>query len=168
METIQYYRHIETREELFDSKELPTYIPLFHTYKLYERMIPNRIAPAIEQHLIKEHAGFRSGNACTSQLLNFTQHIEDGYEEGMITGTTCVDLSASYDTVNDRLLIKNYTTPRLTTNYVELSRTCCQIEDSMWSCTVSEADGEYKRTFYHRGVFSPPSYSTYTLTISQS
>ena len=28
METIQDYRHIETRQGLFDSKELPTYIPL--------------------------------------------------------------------------------------------------------------------------------------------
>ena len=32
---------------------------LCHTYKLYERMILNRIAPTIEQHLIKEQAGFR-------------------------------------------------------------------------------------------------------------
>ena len=32
---------------------------LCHTYKLYERMILNRISPAIEQHLIKEQAGFR-------------------------------------------------------------------------------------------------------------
>ena len=66
-------------------------------------MILNRIAPAIEQHLIKEQAGFRSGKSCTSQLLNLTQHIEDGYEEGMITGTAFVDLSAAYDTVNHRL-----------------------------------------------------------------
>ena len=69
-------------------------------------MILNRIAPAIEQHLIKEQAGFRSGKSCTSQLLNLTQHIEDGYEEGMITGTAFVDLSAAYDTVNHRLLIQ--------------------------------------------------------------
>ena len=110
METIQDYRHIESREGLFDSKELPTYIPLCHTYKLYERMILNRIAPAIEQHLIKEHAGFRSGKSCTSQLLNLTQHIEDGYEEGMITGTAIVDLSAAHDTVNHRLLIQKLTT----------------------------------------------------------
>ena len=81
-------------------------IPLLcHTYKLYERMIVNRIAPAIEQHLIKEHAGFRSWKSCTSQLLNLTQYIEDGYEEGMITGTAFVDLSAAYNTVNHRLLI---------------------------------------------------------------
>ena len=79
---------------------------LCHTYKLYERMILNRIAPTIEQHPIKEQAGFRSGKSCTSQLLNLTQHIEDGYEEGMITGTAFVDLSAAYDTVNHRLLIQ--------------------------------------------------------------
>ena len=97
METIQEYCHIKTREGLFDSKELP--ISLFcHTYKLYERMILNRIAPTIEQHLIKEQASFRSGKSCTSQLLKLTQHIEDGYEEGMITGTSFVDLSAAYDT----------------------------------------------------------------------
>ena len=58
---------------------------LCHTYKLYERMILNRIAHAIEQHLIKEQTGFISAKSCTSQLLNLTQHMDDGYEEGMIT-----------------------------------------------------------------------------------
>ena len=41
-----------------------SYIPislLCHTYKLYKRMILNRIAPTIEQHLIKEQTGFRLG-----------------------------------------------------------------------------------------------------------
>ena len=38
--------------------------------------------------------------SCTSQ------HIEDGYQEGKITGTAFVDLSAAYDTVNHRLLIQ--------------------------------------------------------------
>ena len=79
---------------------------LCHTYKLYERLILNRIAPAIEQHLIKEQAGLRSGKSCTSRLLNLTQHIDDGYEEGMITGTAFDDLSAAYDTVNNILLIQ--------------------------------------------------------------
>ena len=31
---------------------------------------------------------------------------------------------------------------------------------------MSEADGEYKRTVYLRGVFSPPLYSTYIRTIN--
>ena len=78
METVQYYHHIETREGLFDSKELPTYIQAY----------------------------FKSGKSCTSQLLNLTQHIENGYEEGMITVTVFVDISAAYDTVNHRLLIQ--------------------------------------------------------------
>ena len=79
---------------------------LCHTYKLFERMILNRIAPTIEQHLIKEQAGFRPGKSCTIQLLNLTQHIEDENQESMITGTAFVDLSAAYNTVNHRLLIQ--------------------------------------------------------------
>ena len=34
---------------------------LCHTYKLHERLILNRISPTIEEHLIKEQAGFRPG-----------------------------------------------------------------------------------------------------------
>ena len=44
--------------------------------------------------------------ACTSQLLNLTQHIEDGYQRGMITGAAFVDLSAAYNTMNHRILIQ--------------------------------------------------------------
>ena len=36
---------------------------LCHTYKLYERMIINRIAPVVEQRLIKEQVGFRTGKS---------------------------------------------------------------------------------------------------------
>ena len=83
------------------SKELQTNIPLV-SYELYEIMILNRIAPTIEQHLIKEQVGFRPGKSCTSQLLNLTQHIEDGYRESIITGTAFVD------TVNFILLIQKH------------------------------------------------------------
>ena len=79
---------------------------LCHTYKLYERLILNRVSPLLEQDLIKEQAGFRSGKSCTSQLLNLTQHIEDGYQRGMITDVAFVDMSAAYDTVNHRILIQ--------------------------------------------------------------
>ena len=79
---------------------------LCHTYKLYERMILNIIAPVVEQRLMKEQAGFRTGKSCTSQLLNLTQHIEDGYQRGMITGATFVDLSTACDTVNYSIIIQ--------------------------------------------------------------
>ena len=78
-----------------------------HTYnKLYERLILNRVSPLLEQHLIKQQADFRPGQSCTSQLHNLTQHIEDGYQRGMVTGAAFVDLSAAYDTVNHRILIQ--------------------------------------------------------------
>ena len=101
---------------------------LCHTYKLYERIILNRISPTIEQHLIKEQAGCRPGKSCTSQLLNLTQYIEDGYQENMITGTAFVDLSAAYDTVNHRLLIQK------AFNITQYS--------TLWSRTTNEADGD--------------------------
>ena len=41
---------------------------LCHTYKLYERLILNRIAPTIEKHLIKEQAGFRAGKQGWGQV----------------------------------------------------------------------------------------------------
>ena len=58
---------------------------LCHMYKLYERLIQNKIAPSVDRHLIKEQAGFRPGQSCCGQLLNLTQHIEDVYQRGMIT-----------------------------------------------------------------------------------
>ena len=54
----------------------------------------------------QEQAGFRPGTSCTSQLLNLTQLIEDGYQRGMITGAAFVDRSAAYDTVKHRNLIQ--------------------------------------------------------------
>ena len=106
METIEDYRHIELREKLCDSKSYRHICLLCHIYRLYEGIILNIVTPLLGQHLIKEQAGFRPGKSCTSQLFNLTQHIEDGYQSGMITGAAFVDLSAAYDTVNHRILIQ--------------------------------------------------------------
>ena len=81
---------------------------LCHTYKLYERLFLNRIAPIIKEHLIKEPADCRPRKSCTSQLLNLTQYIEVGYQVGMIRGIAFVDLSAEYDTVNHIHLIQKF------------------------------------------------------------
>ena len=78
---------------------------LCHTYKLFERMILNRLNPLIETMIIDQQAGFRPGKSTTGQLLNLTQHIEDGYERRVVTGTVFVDLSAAYDTISHKLLL---------------------------------------------------------------
>lgn len=79
---------------------------LCHTYKLFERILLNRLGPAIDEKLIKEQAGFRPGKSCTGQILNLTQHIEDGFERKQITGVAFIDLSAAYDKVNHGLLLE--------------------------------------------------------------
>ena len=56
--------------------------------------------------MTKDQAGFRPGRSCAGQLLNLTHHIEDGYERKMLTGAAFVDLSAAYDTVQHRLMIR--------------------------------------------------------------
>ena len=60
-------------------------------YKLYERMVMARISPSVEEQLTPDQAGFRPGRSTCDQLLNLTQHIEDGYEDKLITGAVFVD-----------------------------------------------------------------------------
>ena len=82
---------------------------LCHLYKLYESLILDRLSPIIEHVFMSEQAGFHPGNSCTAQVLDLTQHIEDDFETGKITGIVLVDLSDAYDTVNHwRLLEKVY------------------------------------------------------------
>ena len=68
-------------------------------------MILNRLNPLIQIMIIDQQAGFRPGKSTTGQLLNLTQHIEDGYERGVVTGTVFVDLSAAYDTISHKLVL---------------------------------------------------------------
>ena len=92
---------------------------LSHTYKLFERLLLNRIGPVVDKLLIPEQAGFCPGKSTTSQVLNLTQHIEDGFEVGMVTGIVFVDLSAAYDTVNHRCLLHKI---------LELTKDICLME----------------------------------------
>lgn len=72
-------------------------------------MLLNRISPNIDDQLIPEQAGFRPGKTCTAQVLNLTQHIENGFQTKMASGAVFVDLSSAYDTVNhNRLIYKIY------------------------------------------------------------
>lgn len=86
---------------------------LCQLFKILERMVLNRISSSVDDVLVKEQAGFRPGKSCTGQVLNITQHIEDGYERGEITGVAFIDLSAAYDTINhNRLIYKVYNTTK--------------------------------------------------------
>lgn len=95
--------------------ELPSsYRPislLCHMFKLYERLILNRIQDTLDSKLIPQQAGFRPGKSCTGQVLNLTEFIEEGFEQKVITGVALVDLTAAYDTINHKILLaKTYNT----------------------------------------------------------
>ena len=139
---------------------------LCHLYKLFERLILNRLSPVIEHVLIPEQAGFRPGKSCTAQVLNLTQHIEDGFETGKITGIVLVDLSAAYDTVNHgRLLEKVY---NMTRDYRLMCMIRTLLENRRFFVELGgkEVDGDHRGTAYRRGVSSHHFSSTYTQTTS--
>ena len=71
-------------------------------------MILNRLLPIIDEKLIPKQVGFRPGWSCKGQILKLTQHTEDGFEKGMLTGAIFVDLSATYDPINHRKLLHKF------------------------------------------------------------
>ena len=147
---------------------------LCHTYKLFERHILNRIAEHVEAKLIPEQAGFRAGKSCTSQLLNLTEHIEDGYEKRLITGAVFVDLSAAYDTVNHRRLLSKVLEMTGDVQLTDLIRT--MLENRRFFVVLRRrAVGDDNETDYHREVYwhrccstSTPTTSPYTPTLAAS
>ena len=76
-------------------------------YKLLERLLLNRLQPFIDPHIPKEQAAFRSNRSCDEQVLALTTYIERGFQAGLKTFVTFVDLSSAYDTVwREGLLLK--------------------------------------------------------------
>lgn len=92
-----------------DPPSLKSYRPislLCLPYKLFERLLLQRFTPLINPKLTKDQAAFRPGRSCAGQLLNLTQHIEDGFEHKLITRAAFFDLTAGYDAVQHRAMIR--------------------------------------------------------------
>ena len=68
-------------------------------YKLYERLIYNRIQPIVESVLPTEQAGFRQRRSSQDQVVRLTEDIECCFDNKLKAGVVLVDLSAAYDTV---------------------------------------------------------------------
>ena len=91
MEEICDHCQIETMESLCDTYKLPVNPILCHTYTLDKRLNLNRIAPTIDEHLIKEQTGFRLGKSCTSQLLYTNeQPIHNGTRSFIYIDDPCI------------------------------------------------------------------------------
>ena len=104
METVPEYSHTEAWEILKFQRANDHIIRVSDVHTLRKNNTEQNCTNH-RTHLIKEQAGFRPVQSFTSQLLNITHNIQDGYQESMVTGICFVDQSAAKDTVNQRLLI---------------------------------------------------------------
>ena len=102
MEEVKSDRHPQTRKRLYITKELQTNLTVVSHIQVVRTYDPKPTEPT-ETMIIDQQAGFKPEKSTTGQLLNLTQHIEDGYERGVVTGTVFVDLSAAYDTISHKL-----------------------------------------------------------------
>ena len=75
------------------------------TFKLYERLLQHRLSSIIDPKQTPDQDGFHPDRSCAEQVLNLTQHIEDGYHNRKITGFAFVDLFSAYDTMQQWLMI---------------------------------------------------------------
>lgn len=136
---------------------------LCHLFKVMERMILNRITEYIDKNLIPQQAGFRPGKSCCSQILNLTQHIEDGYERNEITGIAFLDLSAAYDTVNhNRLTSKIY---QVTKDFTLTMFLQCLLQNRRYYVSLNGKNSRWRKQsngLPQGSVLSPTLYNIYT------
>lgn len=77
-----------------DGIEVTHYRPislLSVAYKLLERLILNRIQPAIDIILPIEQAGFRNNHVCVEQVLALSTMIEAGYQRNQMHSLRAYD-----------------------------------------------------------------------------
>ena len=131
-------------------------------YKVYERMILARISQKVEEHLSPDQAGFCPGRSCCDQLLNLTQHIEDGFEKKQITGTVFVDLTVAYDIVNHRKFLLKVAKVTHNTKIVSIIQSLMSNRASLWKWMERKAGGDYKRMDFPKAQYLHLSFSTFT------
>ena len=92
---ITRYCSPKTSRDLSLAKSFRPISLLCHPYKLFERLLLGRLTPVVKPKIVSQQAGFREDKSTTSQLLNLTQHIKDGFEKRLVTGAVFVNLSAA-------------------------------------------------------------------------
>lgn len=145
-----------TRNHKLLSKKLPANITALFSLLAYERLILNKIGPQIKSPLIPQQAGFRQGKSCTGQVLNLTQHIEDGFEKKNKTGVVLLDVSAAYDNISHRLLLEKSLKWRKTTTCWKFWDLWYLTKTSMWSFKCDEAVERTRAMDYRRVVCCRP------------
>ena len=68
-------------------------------YKLYDRLILNRITYIVDQQLPPKQAGFRMNRCTIDQVVHLTRDTEDSLQKREKARVVLMDMTAAYDTV---------------------------------------------------------------------
>ena len=92
---------LKTRKRLYITKELQTNLTVVSHIQVVRTYDAKPTEPTDRNYDYRSASWIQTWKVpTTGQLLNLTQHIEDDYERGVVTGTLFVDLSAAYDTIS--------------------------------------------------------------------
>ena len=76
--------------------------------KIIEKIIHNQVESFLSRHdiIYKYQSGFRKNHSTNSCLSYLTNKIQNGFEEGRLTGMILIDLQKAFDTIDHRLLLQ--------------------------------------------------------------
>ena len=74
--------------------------------KTYNKMILNRIRPALDKHLRTNQNGFRTGRTTVSQILALRRLIEGVNEYNLPAVLTFIDFKKAFDTIHRGKMLK--------------------------------------------------------------
>ena len=77
---------------------------LSHMSKVFEKILYNQLNGFMKDKLSNILTGFQKGHSAQHSLLIMIEKWERAFDENMKVGTTFVDLSKAFDTLNHRLL----------------------------------------------------------------
>lgn len=73
--------------------------------KLFEKLVTDTVSHYVSSAISPYQHGFRKGYSTTTNLLEFSSHVIDGFVSGMKTNVIYTDFSKAFDKVNHHILL---------------------------------------------------------------
>lgn len=125
-------------------------------YKLFERILLNRIQTQIKMALPKEQVGFRQRRICCEQALSLVTNIENGFQKCLKSSAVFLNLTSTYNAVWKQGLLLKLTKILKCKTMIQLINN--MLSDRKFKVSLkAKVSGESKRD-----LSFPQYYSTYT------